>query len=399
MISSIALAALVAAPAFVAAHGQLSWVQIGGGQQYPAWDLDDYYTALYREKDPVYGRAPDQKYTRKTDSLELGFTDIYSNAIATGGYDVPKRFDDISAVGVVPAKAGDEVVIQWDHHWPAEGHPGPIGEWMAKCPGDSCAKVDATTLDWFSIAQHNWDADKKEWPTETLTRSLDRKWTFKLPTDLPGGAYLIRHSLIAYHNSTGPFDGLKASPQHYPIGIEITLESSGTNLPSETCKFPGCFSYDDYEWHHEIYDEGYNNRLGQWEFPGIGVYSGGYTTGVVNGKSAGQGSQGTPSTSPGTSSSAEASEPTSTDPASSGEGEASSTASESATIEPDTSAGATATSTDSAPATSISAHAAFTENEGNGNTTTGKTCKRRRKRSGVAIPKRHQHRANVLRSS
>ncbi|WVQ80970.1 hypothetical protein IAT38_003077 [Cryptococcus sp. DSM 104549] len=397
MISSLtALAALVAAPAFVAAHGQLSWVQIGGGKQYPAWDLDDYYTALYREKDPVYGEVPEQKYTRKTDNLELGFTEIFSNAIATGGYDVPKRFDDISAVGVVPAKAGDEVVIQWDSNWP-DGHPGPIGEWMAKCPGNSCSKVDATTLDWFSIAQHNWDADKKEWPTETLTRSLDRKWTFKLPTDLPGGAYIIRHSLIAYHNSTGPIDGLKATPQHYPVGIEIDLESSGSNLPSETCKFPGCFSYDDYEWHHEIYDDEYNNKLGEWEFPGIAVYSGGYTTGVVNGKSAGQGSQGTPSSSSSNSSSGSAASSAtsataaSTDAGSSVTGSASESASES---------GATsATSTGSAPASSISAHSAFTDGEGSSNTTTGKTCKRRRRRSTASIPKRHLHRANIARSA
>jgi hypothetical protein len=32
-------------------------------------------------------------------------------------------YDDISPVGVIPAKAGDEITIQWDHHWP-QGHPG-----------------------------------------------------------------------------------------------------------------------------------------------------------------------------------------------------------------------------------------------------------------------------------
>lgn len=36
-------------PVLVAAHGQVSWVQIGTGPQYPAWTLDDYYIALYRE--------------------------------------------------------------------------------------------------------------------------------------------------------------------------------------------------------------------------------------------------------------------------------------------------------------------------------------------------------------
>ncbi|WVQ82224.1 hypothetical protein IAT38_004352 [Cryptococcus sp. DSM 104549] len=296
MISSLALAAVVVAPVFVAAHGQLSWIQIGGGQQYSAWNLDDYYTAVYKETDPVWGEVPDQKYSRKFDDLDLGPASVFNNTIATGGYDIPKRFDDLYPVGVIPAKAGDEVVIQWGAEWPDE-HPGPIGEWMAKCPGDSCTKVDGTTLDWFSIAQHNWDADLKEWPTTTFVKSLNKQWTFKLPTDLPGGAYIIRHSLIGYQNDTGPIEGLKSTPQHYPVGIEINLESSGTTLPSETCKFPGCFSYDDYEWHHNIYDEEDSGTLGLWEFPGIAVYPGGYTTGVVNGKSAGQGTSGTPSSS------------------------------------------------------------------------------------------------------
>ncbi|WVO17310.1 hypothetical protein L204_105002 [Cryptococcus depauperatus] len=355
MLSFIVVSLFALAPIFIAAHGQVSWVQIGGGEQYSAWNLDDYYVAKYKKQDPVYGRTPDTKYTRKTDRLDLGFADIFSKSIATGGYDVCKEYDSVSPVGVVGAKAGDEVVIQWDEHWPAEGHPGPIGEWMAKCPGSSCSNVDATTLDFFSIAQHNYDAEKQEWPTETLTRSNGRQWKFKLPTDLPGGAYIIRHELIALHNSTGPTEGLKASPQHYPIGIEINLESSGSNLPSLTCKFPGCFSFDDYEWHHNIYDDKYNQKLGEWEFPGIAVYPGGYTTGVVNGKPAGQGSRGRPSS--GASSAVSASDPSGA-----------------------TTTSATASATSSAASTT-STHVVLA----NGS----KNCKRR-KRSH--IPSRHLHR-------
>lgn len=57
---------------------------------------------------------------------------------------------------------------------------------MAKCPGDSCTKVDATTLDWFCIAQHNFDKEANDWPTEIMTRN-GRQWKFFLPNDLPGG--------------------------------------------------------------------------------------------------------------------------------------------------------------------------------------------------------------------
>lgn len=60
---------------------------------------------------------------RKTDRLDLGPTDIFGKSFATGGYQDPLDYDDISPVGVIPAKAGDEITIQWDHHWP-QGHPG-----------------------------------------------------------------------------------------------------------------------------------------------------------------------------------------------------------------------------------------------------------------------------------
>jgi cellulase len=87
----------------------------------------------------------------------------------------------------------------------------------------------------------------------------------------------VRHELIALHNNTGPVPGTTSSPQHYPTAAIIQLASSGTSLPTLTGKFPGIFSYDDTEWHKDIYHEGYNGRLKDWEFPGIPVYPGGYT--------------------------------------------------------------------------------------------------------------------------
>ncbi|OWZ80780.1 glycosyl hydrolase [Cryptococcus neoformans Bt85] len=369
-------------PVLVAAHGQLSWVQVGTGPQYPAWTLDDYYTALYRESDPVWGALPEQKYTRKTDRTDLGFADIFSKSIATGGYEVCKRFDDMSPVGTIPAKAGDQVIVQWSSEWPSEGHPGPIGEWMAKCPNDSCTQVDATTLDWFCIAQHNYDAEIKKWPTEILTESLNRQWIFTLPTDLPPGAYLVRHELIALHNSTGPTPDLVSSPQHYPIGIEIMLDSSGTTLPTLTCKFPGCFSYDDYEWHHNIWDDEWQGLLVKWEFPGIAVYPGGYTTGVVNGASAAvkNGMSSSPSSSSGMSSSSSSSSGVSSS--------SSSSVASSDTSDSTTSSGVVAVnvSAASSPSSGISANSAVATGK--------KTCKRK-KRSKIAGQKRHIHRSRV----
>lgn len=158
---------------------------------------------------------------------------------------------------------------------------------MAKCPGNSCSKVDATTLDWFAIAQHNYDADRNDWPTEIMTREQGRRATFYLPHDLPSGAYLVRHAVWALHNNTGPVEGTRASPQHYPTGFEINLHSSGNNLPTLTGRLPGMFSYGDYEWNNDIY----TTDLTKWEIPGVAVYSGGYIEGVVNGNMASGGAK------------------------------------------------------------------------------------------------------------
>lgn len=55
---ALSLALALLCPVLVAAHGQLSWVQIGSGPQYPAWTLDDYYVALYRESGQSLSPGP-----------------------------------------------------------------------------------------------------------------------------------------------------------------------------------------------------------------------------------------------------------------------------------------------------------------------------------------------------
>jgi hypothetical protein len=46
---SLALSLLALGPSLIEAHGQLAWVKVGG-QQYPAWNLDDHYKAAYKKQ-------------------------------------------------------------------------------------------------------------------------------------------------------------------------------------------------------------------------------------------------------------------------------------------------------------------------------------------------------------
>lgn len=153
--------------------------------------------------------------------------------------------------------------------WP-EGHSGPILNHMASCGGPTCTGVDATTLDWFAIHHSGYDATAKIWPTDVLA-TTGAKHTITLPTDLPGGAYLLRFELIAMHSVPAQF---------YPWAAEIDLTSSGTSLPSSEYmgKFPDMYSAaaNNMALDFSLYT---GNDLMSFVLPGVPVYPGGSSKG------------------------------------------------------------------------------------------------------------------------
>jgi hypothetical protein len=153
--------------------------------------------------------------------------------------------------------------------WP-EGHSGPILNHMASCGGATCTGVDATTLDWFAIHHSGYDATAKIWPSDVLA-TTGAKHTITLPTDLPGGAYLLRFELIAMHSVPAQF---------YPWAAEIDLTSSGTSLPSSEYmgKFPDMYSAaaNNMALDFSLYT---GNDLMSFVLPGVPVYPGGSSKG------------------------------------------------------------------------------------------------------------------------
>lgn len=287
MLSTIVIGAAFAALAYVPsieAHGQLEWVRVGGSQNYRAWNLDDHYTAMYKKQNPQYGQQPPDAWTLKTDATDLGPTDIYSKAIATGGYEDSLNYDSISPPKPIPVNAGDDVTVRWSVHWPWPGHPGPITEHMARCTDDNCSPETFNSLKFFAIAHHNWDVDAQKWPTEMIPES--REFTFKLPSDLPSGRYIVRHQFQSLHDCNGKYPGTKSTPQYYPVSFiaDYTGPSNGAmpNGDQYYGTFPGMYSTDDFEWHYCMYD--WPAKHETYELAGVPVYPGGYTTGVVTGK-------------------------------------------------------------------------------------------------------------------
>jgi hypothetical protein len=94
---------------------------------------------------------------------------------------------------------------------------------MAKCPG-SCDGVPAGNLDWFKIGQEGFHDG--QWPNDRLLASDQWAMTFTLPTNLPGGNYLLANHMLALHNV--------GQPQFYPVAFQIALDSDGTVDPQPT---------------------------------------------------------------------------------------------------------------------------------------------------------------------
>ncbi|WWC91508.1 uncharacterized protein L201_006454 [Kwoniella dendrophila CBS 6074] len=228
---------LVAGTSVVNAHGHVAKWTVGG-VEHPGFNPSNA---------AEYGKTAE----RPTDNSDQGFADYTSTIVACGGASAGSGLDTWDVNG------GDSVTAHWNT-WP-DSHKGSIAEYMAACPDTGCDGVDAANLKWFKIAEDTFDGSK--WPTDTVVSTLD--WTFKIPTDLKSGPYLVRHDLLAMH-STG-------APQVYPVCFQANLISSGSVVPTETTTFPAAYKINDDFLTWNIY--GSDNT--QFVPPGPAVYSGG----------------------------------------------------------------------------------------------------------------------------
>ena len=95
--------------------------------------------------------------------------------------------------------------------------------WMYKCPADikSC---DGSTKNWFKIDQMGMTAPPlagTSWGTAIVYSKL--AWTSTIPKTLASGYYLIRHELIAQHQSN--------TPQFYAECAQLQVTGAGTAVP------------------------------------------------------------------------------------------------------------------------------------------------------------------------
>lgn len=96
--------------------------------------------------------------------------------------------------------------------------------WLFKCAGDF-ASCSGSGKGWFKIDQMGMTAPPltgTSWGTAKVYKDL--AWTSTIPAKLTPGNYLVRHELLALHQSN--------TPQFYAECAQIVVTGSGTESPS-----------------------------------------------------------------------------------------------------------------------------------------------------------------------
>ncbi|CAG7851064.1 SubName: Full=Related to endoglucanase B {ECO:0000313/EMBL:CCA72182.1} [Serendipita indica DSM 11827] len=145
---------------------------------------------------------------------------------------------------VINVKAGDTIGTYWQHviggpqgsndpdNPIAKSHKGPIQVYLAKV--DNAASASSSGQKWFKVASEGLNGGK--WAVDTMIAN-NGMWSFKLPSCIAPGQYLLRGELLALHSAYS-----QNGEQFYISCAQINVTSGGSFSPSSTVSFPGAYS-------------------------------------------------------------------------------------------------------------------------------------------------------------
>ncbi|KAF9454867.1 lytic polysaccharide monooxygenase, partial [Macrolepiota fuliginosa MF-IS2] len=166
-------------------------------------------------------------------------TDVNSNDIICNGGINPYHQPVSQSILTVPA--GTQVTTEWHHTLngadpsdPADpidsSHKGPVMAYLAQVP--NALQSSVTGLKWFKIYEDGLSGGS--WGVDRFIANKG-KVTFKIPSCIPAGQYLLRAEIIALHGaSTYP------GAQFYMECAQIQITGGGSTSPA-TVSFPGAY--------------------------------------------------------------------------------------------------------------------------------------------------------------
>jgi len=189
----------------------------------------------------------------------------------------PTSGDMACNAGTSPAKytcevaAGDAVTVEMhqqngDRSCGSEAiggqHYGPVIVYMAKV-SDAKTAV-GSSASWFKVSQMGLASNNPDYFAVQVLNNNCGHWTFKVPSDIAAGQYLIRAEVIALH-AASPSGGA----QFYMSCYQIKVTGGGSANPAGV-RFPGAYSNSDPGIGLTIHTD-----LSNYVVPGPAVYGGG----------------------------------------------------------------------------------------------------------------------------
>ncbi|KAG8686637.1 hypothetical protein FRC09_014004 [Ceratobasidium sp. 395] len=173
-----------------------------------------------------------------------------------------------STTGICSVAAGSTVSVEM-HQQPGDrncaneaiggNHDGPTIIYMAKV--DNAATAVGSSAGWFKVAQTGL-VSKDYWGTDVMNKACG-KVSFKIPSNIKPGNYLVRAEVIALHVA-----GSVGGAQFYMSCYQINVTGGGSASPA-TVKFPGAYSATDPGILFNLY-----GSYTTYTVPGPAVYSG-----------------------------------------------------------------------------------------------------------------------------
>ncbi|KAF7433712.1 hypothetical protein PC9H_005675 [Pleurotus ostreatus] len=196
-------------------------------------------------------------------------TDVTSNDVICNGGINP--YHQPVSQTIIPVPAGATVTAEWHHTLsgatPGDSadpidasHKGPVISYLAKV--NNATQTDVTGLKWFKIYQDGLDTSTNTWGVDRLIANAG-KVSFKIPSCIEPGQYLLRHELIALH-AAGSYPGA----QLYMECAQIQITGGGNTVPSPTVSFPGAYAGSDPGISINIYQ-----TLSGYTIPGPSVFT------------------------------------------------------------------------------------------------------------------------------
>ncbi|CAE6424957.1 unnamed protein product [Rhizoctonia solani] len=173
-----------------------------------------------------------------------------------------------STSGICSVAAGTTVSVEM-HQQPGDrncaneaiggNHDGPTIIYMAKV--DNAATAVGSSANWFKVAATGL-VSKDYWGTDVMNAACG-KVTFKIPSNIPAGQYLVRAEVIALHVA-----GSAGGAQFYMSCYQLQVTGGGSASPA-TVKFPGAYKATDPGILFNLY-----GSYTTYTIPGPAVFSG-----------------------------------------------------------------------------------------------------------------------------